>query len=88
MKPKDWINVKDKLPKLDERVLVCRKLENGSTYVDIAQRCRISKWLHDIDVWIDEDIWIDEDLWATDDVFGIKEEVTHWQRIVLPKNKE
>jgi hypothetical protein len=85
MKASDWIDIKDKLPKLGERVLICKKLGDGSTYVDIAQRYRTSKWLHNIDVWIDEDIWIDEDLWATDDVFGIKEEVTHWQRIVLPK---
>lgn len=84
MKPTDWISVKDKLPKLDERVLVCRKLENGSIYVDIAQRYRTSKLLHNIDIWIDEDVWIDEDFFATDDVCGLKEEVTHWQKIVLP----
>ena len=75
MKPTDWINIKDKLPKLNERVLVCRKLEDGSTYVDIAQRCRISKWLHDIDIWYTEDGWDIED-------------VTHWQRIVYPKKEK
>lgn len=79
MKSSDWISVKDKLPKLNERVLVCRKLEDGSTYVDIAQRCRISKLLHNIDIWIDEDIWV------TDGVNKTKEDVTHWQRIVLPE---
>lgn len=78
MQKTDWIDIKDKLPKLDERVLICRKLGDGSTYVDIAQRCIISKWLHNINVWIDEDIWV------TDVVNITKEEVTHWQRIVLP----
>lgn len=80
MKPTDWISVKDRLPTLDERVLVCRKLENGSIYVDIAQRCRISKWLHNIDVWIDEDIWV------TDGVNKTKEDIIYWQKIVLPKD--
>lgn len=75
MKASDWISVKDKLPKLNERVLVCRKLENGSTYVDFAIRVSREMHLHDIDIWYTEDGWDIED-------------VTHWQRIVLPKNKE
>ena len=78
MKPTDWIDIKDKLPKLNERVLVCRKLGDGSTYVDIAQRYRTSKLLHNIDIWIDEDIWI------TDGVNKTKEDIIYWQRIVLP----
>jgi hypothetical protein len=88
MKATDWISVKDRLPKLGERVLICQNLGGGSTYVDIAQRYRTSKLLHNIDIWIDEDVWIDEDIWATADVFGIKEDVTHWQKITLPKKEK
>ena len=72
MKPTDWISVKDKLPWLDERVLVCAKLEDGSTFVDFAMRVSRDIHLHDIDIWY------------TEDGFDI-EYVTHWQKIVLPK---
>ena len=71
MKPKDWISVKDKLPKLNERVLVCRKLEDGSTYVDFAMRVTKTEYLPNIDKYITKEKWN-------------VEEVTHWQRIVLP----
>ena len=75
MKPKDWIDIKDKLPKLNERVLVCRKLSDGSICVDFAMRVTKEEYLPNIDKYITKEIWEIE-------------EVTHWQRIVLPKNKE
>jgi hypothetical protein len=75
MKPTDWISVKDKLPKLEERVLVCRKLEDGSTYVDFAMLVSREMHLHDIDIWYTEEGWDIED-------------VTHWQKIVLPKKEK
>jgi hypothetical protein len=33
MKTSDWISVKDKLPKLGERVLVCQTFVNGNRIV-------------------------------------------------------
>lgn len=32
MKPTDWIDIKDKLPKLNERVLVCQTFSDGSRF--------------------------------------------------------
>lgn len=69
MKPTDWISIKDKLPKLGERVLVCRKFVDGSTHVDFASR---EKHFHSMDIWYTDEGWDIED-------------VTHWQKIVLPK---
>ena len=65
-KSDDWISVKHKLPKRGERVLVCRKLRDGSLFVDIAT---LEK---------------ETDRWWGDDGLDI-EDVTHWKKIVLPK---
>ena len=75
MRASDWINVKDKLPKLEERVLVCRKLEAGSIYVDFAMRVIRVEYLSNIDKYITKEKW------------NVKE-VTHWQKIVLPRRIE
>ena len=72
MKPTDWIDIKDKLPKLNERVLVCRKLSDGSICVDFAMRVTKTEYLPNIDKYITKEIWN-------------VEEVTHWQRVILPK---
>jgi hypothetical protein len=75
MKPTDWISVKDKLPKLEERVLVCRKLEGGSTYVDFAMRVTKTEYLPNIDKYITQEKWNVED-------------IIYWQKITLPKKEK
>jgi hypothetical protein len=42
MKISDWINVKDKLPKLNERVLVCQIFNDGSKFVRSATIVKIN----------------------------------------------
>lgn len=75
MEASDWIDVKYRKPKLNETVLVCRKLEDGSTYVDFAMRVSRDIHLHNIDIWYTEEGWDIDD-------------VTHWQRIVYPKKEK
>jgi hypothetical protein len=70
MKKSDWINVNDKLPKLGERVLVCRTFSDGDMFVRMATLVKINGNYR----------------WYDDDGFDV-EYITHWQRIVLPKNK-
>lgn len=66
MKASDWISVENELPKQGERVLVCRKLRDGSLFVEIATLEReTGRW------------W--------DDYGWDMENVTHWKKIVLPK---
>jgi hypothetical protein len=71
MKASDWINVKYRQPKLNETVLVCREDEYGELYVDAATYIEDNYFLTEIKVWI------------TRKCFD-KEDVTHWQPIVLP----
>lgn len=76
MKASDWISVKDKLPKKYERVLVCKRFADNTFFTCIATytgKERIKDVSH---------YW-----WHTDDGFDI-DEITHWQKIVLPKKKE
>lgn len=41
MKSTDWISVKDKLPKLNERVLVCQSFSDGSRFVRFATPVKV-----------------------------------------------
>lgn len=41
MKPTDWISVKDKLPKLEERVLVCQTFSDGSRFARFATPVKV-----------------------------------------------
>lgn len=73
MKASDWISVKDRLPKINERVLVCRQFEDNSYFISIStytDKERIKDVSH---------YW-----WYTDDGFDI-DGITHWQKIVSPK---
>lgn len=73
MKASDWIRVIDRLPKIDERVLVCRQFADKTLFTCIATytgKERIKDVLH---------YW-----WYTDDGFDI-DGITHWQKIVFPK---
>ena len=51
MKTSDWISVKDKLPKIDERVMVCQSFNDGSTFTQMATRIKTNK----IEWWYDDD---------------------------------
>lgn len=73
MKSSNWINVKDRLPKKNKRVIVCRVFGNKTPFVTIATYTGKEK-IHDLDHY-----W-----WFTDDGFDI-DGITHWQEIVLPK---
>lgn len=76
MKASDWISVKDRLPKINERVIICKQFEDNSSFISIATytgKERIKDFLH---------YW-----WYTDDGFDI-DGITHWQKIVLPKKEE
>lgn len=42
MKATDWISVKDKLPKLNERVLVCQSFNDGGRFVRPATIVKIN----------------------------------------------
>lgn len=74
MKANDWISVKDRLPRKNQRVIVCRTLCNGASVVDIATYTGKDNKVNGI-------FW-----WYLDDGFDT-ELVTHWQKIVLPKKK-
>lgn len=75
MKASDWISVKDRLPRKNQRVIVCRTLYNGERVVDIATYTGKDNSVSGI-------YW-----WYLDDGFDT-ELVTHWQKIVLPKKEE
>lgn len=75
MKVSDWISVNDRLPRKNQRVIVCRTLYNGESVVDIATYIRKDNSVSGI-------FW-----WYLDDGFDT-ELVTHWQTIVLPKKEK
>lgn len=70
MKKSDWINVKDKLPTLGNRVLVCQTFNDDDSM--FARTATLVKTNGNY-------------MWYDDDGFEV-EYITHWQRIVLPKN--
>lgn len=43
MKTSDWINIKDRLPKIGERVMVCQLFNDGSTFVRMATRVKLNQ---------------------------------------------
>lgn len=50
MKASDWINIKDGLPSIGERVMVCQSFNDGSTLVRMATRVKINqteRWYND-----------------------------------------
>ena len=51
MKSSDWISVKDRLPQIGERVMVCQSFNDGSTFARMATRVKINK----NDRWYDDD---------------------------------
>lgn len=51
MKASDWISVKDRSPKIWERVMVCQSFNDGSTLVRIATRVKLNQ----IEMWYDDD---------------------------------
>ena len=75
MRQKDWISVKNRLPRKNKRVLVCRQLMDNTFFTCIATYTGKEK-IKDISHY-----W-----WYTDDGFDI-DGITHWQEIVLPKKK-
>ena len=76
MKSSDWISVKDRLPKKNKRVMVCKTFSDKTSFVTIATYTGKEK-IHDLDHY-----W-----WYTDDGFDI-DAITHWQQIVLPKKEK
>ena len=72
MKSSDWISVKDRLPKIGEYVLVCCRATDNELYPTIA--CRTDGRGTSV-------------MWYGEDGFDLPE-VTHWQKIVLPKKEE
>ena len=76
MKASDWISVKDRLPKINERVLVCRQFEDNTFFTYIATYTG-KEIIKDVSHY-----W-----WYTDDGFDI-DGITHWQPIVLPKKEK
>lgn len=70
MRKTDWISVKDRLPRKQHTVLVCRQ--------------------NDIIMWVDFATYVkvDNNTWYWYDQQGFDiHDVTHWQKIVLPKKK-
>lgn len=51
MKASDWISVKNRLPKLGERVIVCQSFNDGSIFVRMATRVKINQ----TDRWYDDE---------------------------------
>lgn len=45
MKSSDWISVEDRLPKMGERVIVCQSFNDGSLFVRMATRVKVSREL-------------------------------------------
>ena len=76
MKASDWISVEKRLPKINERVLVCKTFSDGTSFTTIATYTGKEK-IHDLDHY-----W-----WFTDDGFDI-DGITHWQNIVLPEKEK
>ena len=72
MKQSDWISVKDKLPSLDEVVIVCREI-NDVVFVDIGTYIGRGKNGQNPSFFFERS--------------GLDKSVTHWQPIVLPKKK-
>lgn len=50
MKANDWISVKDRLPQIDKRVMVCQSFNDGRTFAQVATRVKINK----IDMWYND----------------------------------
>lgn len=72
MKASDWISVKDELPEVDTMVLVCTSNDKfGISSMYIPKDC-YGKVLG-------------EKEWRGSSV--MKNAITHWQKIVLPKKK-
>lgn len=76
MKASDWISVKDELPKIGERVLICTEFSDESQMV----------FLGFFDNGIEPDLPIG--LWNIDDYGHCDTGITHWQPIVLPKKEK
>lgn len=51
MKQTDWVSVRDRLPRIGERVMVCQIFNDGSTFARMATRVKINQ----IDRWYDDD---------------------------------
>lgn len=51
MKSSDWISVEDRVPKKGERVIVCQSFNDGSLFVRMATRVKVSKRI----TWYDDD---------------------------------
>ena len=51
MKASDWVSVKDRLPKIGERVMVCQSFNDGSAFVRMATRVKINQ----VDRWYDDE---------------------------------
>lgn len=71
MRQSDWISVKDKLPEVDENVIVCTtngKVCISSMYIPKDQYGNI----------LGAKEWRGSSIMANS--------ITHWQRIVLPEN--
>ena len=73
MKASDWISVKDRLPKIDQRVLICREFSDGSQMVVTGFFLQ------------GKDEYLPIGLWDIDDYGHCDVGITHWQEIVLPK---
>jgi hypothetical protein len=72
METSDWISVKDELPEVDTLVLVCTS--NGKFGIS--------------SMWIPEDCYgnvLGDKKWRGSN--AMRTAITHWQRIVLPKDK-
>ena len=51
MKSSDWISVEDRFPKKGERVIVCQSFNDGSLFVRMATRVKISNRIE----WYDDE---------------------------------
>lgn len=40
MKASDWISIKDRLPQIGERVMVCQSFNDGSTFARMTTRVK------------------------------------------------
>lgn len=72
MKASDWISVKDRLPEVDVKVLVCTKKGMFSI----------------CSTYIPKDIYgkvLGDKQWRCSSIMGAS--ITHWQPIVLPKKE-
>lgn len=76
MKASDWISVKDRLPKIGQRVLMCRESCDGLQMVVTGFFIQ------------GKDEWFTTGLWDIDDYGYCDIGITHWQPIVLPKKEK